>query len=716
MRIDTETTAFRPLLAPGNLGQLVRLGVEALAVGVFASFVLALAAFVVASSAQAAEFGAPRRGELRFAQGPGEATVPAPLLATDVAIEVSGIVARTRVTQRFVNPGGDWREGVYVFPLPESAAVDHLDMRIGERRIEGRIRERAEARRQYEQAKREGTKAALVEQERPNLFTTSVAPIGPGEEIVVAIEYQQVLRYEQGAFGLRFPLAVTPRYIPGTATAAKDDGGTGWAPPTDAVPDADRITPPVVHPALGRINPVTITATIDAGFPLARLTSAYHAIDIDESAGHRYRIALRDGPVPADRDFTLEWMPEVGAAPGAALFVQPGGERRYALVMVVPNAAVADAPRAPREVTFVIDTSGSMAGTSIAQAKSALRLALDRLAPGDRFNAIEFNSRTRKLFDAPLPVEASTLRAARAFVDGLKANGGTEMRDALEAALARDAAPQFVRQVVFLTDGAVGNEDELFRVIRERLGDRRLFTVGIGSAPNSHFMTKAAQFGRGTFTYIGDVREVQEKMGALFRKLESPVLTDVAIRWPGRAESWPDVVPDLYAGEPIVVVAALDDADGEIVVTGRLAGSPWRTTLPLGGNASASGIAALWARAKIDALADGAIGGASPDDVRSAVVALALEHHLVSRYTSLVAVDVTPTAPPGGDVAKTAVPGNLPQGQVHEAIFGGLPQTATNATLSMVVGALALAVALFAWGSSGRRIPAARRTGCATES
>lgn len=704
MKIDNGTAAGLPRLA--HVRGLLQFAAEAMAVGVFVSLVLGLAAFIVASTAHAADLGDPRSGELRIMQGPGEAPVPAPLLFTDVAIDVSGIVARTRVTQRFANPGTDWREGVYVFPLPENAAVDHLEMRIGERRIEGRIRERTEARRTYEQAKREGRKAALVEQERPNLFTTSVAPIGPGEEVTVTIAYQQTLRYDQGEFALRFPLATTPRYIPGVAMAASGDG-TGWAPDTDEVPDASRITPPVLDPSLGHINRVTITARIDAGFRLARLTSAYHAVDVDESAEHRYTVSLRDGAVPANRDFALSWVPEVGTAPGAALFVQRGSDRHYALLMVVPAASGAGDARMAREVTFVIDTSGSMAGTSIVQAKQALLLALDRLQGGDRFNVIEFNSHARPLFAAPLPVDRSTLANARAFVNGLRANGGTEMRPALEAALTPGPTLGLVRQVVFLTDGAVGNEDALFTLIRERLGDRRLFTVGIGSAPNSHFMTKAAQFGRGTFTYIGDVREVEAKMGALFRKLESPMLTDIAISWPGASEIWPAQVPDLYAGEPIVVVAALDHPDGDVVLTGRFEGADWRATLPLGGNGTASGVGALWARAKIDALLDSAVAGTSTDEVRQAVVALALAHHLVSKYTSLVAVDVTPGAPPDALITKTAIPASLPHGQEYEAIFGGLPQTATPAALRALIGAVSLLAALLAWTLARRRPGAA---------
>jgi Ca-activated chloride channel family protein len=688
------------VLRPGGLRELARIAAEAAAVGLFASVALLLAALLIANAAQAATPETPATGTLLFKDANG--AIDAPLLDTDVEIGVSGIAARTRVTQRFVNPGSGWREGVYVFPLPEDAAVDHLQMRIGTRRIEGKIRERAQARREYDEAKQLGRKAALVEQERPNLFTTSVAPIGPGEEIVVAIEYQQALRYDEGRFSLRFPMAITPRYIPGapavtTADAAgASPSGLGWAADTDRVPDASRITPLVAHPSLGKLNPVTLSVALDAGFPLAKLESRYHAVTIDESADHRYTVTL-DGAVPADRDFELVWTPDVGRAPGAAVFVERGGGTSHALMMLVPSIADDSAQRTPREVTFVVDTSGSMAGSSIAQAKAALSMALERLAPGDRFNVIEFNSRARALFATPMPVGPATVGRARSFVSGLRADGGTEMREALLLALGSDRAEGFVRQVVFLTDGAVGNEDELFALIRNKLGDRRLFTVGIGSAPNSHFMTKAAQFGRGTFTYIGDVREVQEKMAALYRKLESPVLTDIELAWPGAHESHPAAIPDLYAGEPIVVTAALRSLDGDLVVRGRHAGKPWQATLPLAGNGEAHGIGVLWARAKIDALADAQVAGANPDGIRSEIVRVALAHHLVSKYTSLVAVDVTPTAPPGFHLESSAIPVDLPEGQEFEKIFGGLPQTATNAPRDVAIAIAALLVALLLW-------------------
>ena len=699
--MNVRATTAPKLLRPGGLREFVRLAAEATAVGIFASLVLLVAALFIAT-AEAATPETPSAGTLLFRSG--DTSIAAPLVATDVRISVSGIVARTHVAQRFVNPGDDWREGVYVFPLPENAAVDHLQMRIGERRIEGRIRERAQARQVYEQARQEGRKAALVEQERPNMFTTSVAPIGPREEVVVEIEYQQTLRYDSGAFSIRFPMAITPRYVPGTPTEVLPVG-TGTAPDTDAVVDASRITPPIIHPDAGKVLPVTLRVDIDAGFALSSVRSRSHDVKVSEGVEGRYAVELA-GVVPADRDFELDWQPDVGRAPGAAVFTETRDGKTYALVMMLPSRAETTQPRVRREVTYIVDTSGSMAGTSIVQAKAALLYALDRLAPGDRFNVIEFNSRSRALFSVPMAVDPATIGRARSFVTGLKADGGTEMREALALALAPPRSEGFVRQVVFLTDGAVSNEGELFSLIHERLDDRRLFTVGIGSAPNSHFMTKAAQFGRGTFTYIGDVREVEARMGALIRKLESPVLTDVAIDWPAGSEAWPKVIPDLYAGEPVVVTAALTSVDHDVTLHARNGSTPWRATLPLAANGAGAGIGALWARAKIDALSDAQIAGANADDIRTEIVRVALAHHLVSRHTSLVAVDVTPTAPVGVDAVKTAVPGNLPQGQSYEAIFGGLPQTATSASRDLVVALVALLVALACLAMSRSRVRA----------
>jgi Ca-activated chloride channel family protein len=623
--------------------------------------------------------------------------VPAPGLETDVAIRVTGIVARARVRQRFTNAAADCVEGIYVFPLPEGAAVDRMLLTIGRRVIEAEIREREEAKQVYEEAKAEGRKASLLTQERPNVFTAAVASIGAGEDVEIQIEYQEILRYEDGAFHLRFPLVVPPRYMPGN-TALPGPTGTGWSPDTDRVPDASRITPPVARPGSARTNPGRLRVDLSAGIRVRRLGSVSHEIRTASLGESSYAVTLADENAVADRDFELTWEPDLTDRPVPAFFAENGGGEIYGLLVVLPPApAQAPSARLSRETIFVIDTSGSMYGASIDQARQALLYALDRLKPEDEFNVIEFNSVMHRLFAESRRAAPETVQTARAWVGRLQAGGGTEMLPALEAALGGDRESATVRQVIFMTDGGVGNEEELFRYIREKLGRSRLFTVGIGSAPNSHFMTKAAEFGRGTFTYVGSPTEVGEKMGGLFRKLESPVLTDVRVEWDDAgAEAWPARIPDLYAGEPVVVAVRLSKPPVSAAVSGARAGEAWKECLVPGTSSGESGVDRVWARRKIGALMDvlGEPGQANQkDQVRRDVVAVALAHHLVSSFTSLVAVDRTPTLAPGTVCTPRPVPVHLPDGWDYEAVFGAMPQTATPGFLLF----LASAAAFLAW-------------------
>jgi Ca-activated chloride channel family protein len=673
-----------------------------------------------------------------FFRNDDQSHTPAPLLHTDVRIAVSGMVARSVVKQQFHNTGAGWVEGIYVFPLPQDSAVDRLRLTIGERVITGTIEERQQAQRIYQQARAQGQRAGLVEQERPNIFTTSVANIGPGEKVTVEIEYQESLRYNQGRFALRFPLVVGPRYIPGEAVRV---AGTGWAPVTNEVPDAHRITPPVRHPGEGPINPVSIEVEIDAGLKLAAVESGTHPITTSVN-GNRVTVALAEERVPADRDFVLNWRPEAAAAPTAGLFAEERDGRTHLLVMLMPPTAEASPTVPPREMIFIIDTSGSMEGTSIRQAKAALHLGLDRLKPHDTFNIIQFNSTASVLFGGPQPATRDALRTAHDYVESLRATGGTEMLPALNLALdGRERPAGRVRQVVFMTDGAVGNEDALFKRIQERLGDSRLFTVGIGSAPNSWFMSRAAQAGRGSFTHIDKLGEVTQRMAALFEKLEKPVMTDVAVQWPagGDVETYPAPIPDLYAGEPVVFVGRANGAlpqDAAIRIRGRSAGQAWTRELSLAGRVDRPGVAPVWARRKLAALEDSRLEGTPPTQVREDSLKLALAYQLISRYTSLVAVDPMPARPQTAPLDRSEMPTNLPDGWSHEAVFGGqhasapgaakhamaqryaapaaapapmvdqgmgnavtLPQTATPAELKMIFGLLSMlaAVVLLVW-------------------
>ncbi|HEU4368500.1 MAG TPA: marine proteobacterial sortase target protein [Methylomirabilota bacterium] len=648
----------------------------------------------------------PRRvteGTLLWRTASQSTPTPAPLLATDVDLRVTGLVVRATVRQQFSNPSGEWAEGVYVFPLPEDAAVDHLKMRVGDRVVEGVIRERVAAKKAYEQARQQGQRASLVEQERPNVFTTCVANIPPGAAVAVEIEYQQAVRYDAGRFRLRFPMVVGPRYIPDTV--ALGASGAGWAPDTDAVPDASRITPPVRHPSEGPINPVTLRIELDPGVPLAGVESPSHAIHTTSLRGGRYEIALQQGSVPADRDFELAWAPVAGAVPAAVLLTEAKGDEVFALLMVMPPAPAAAArERLPREAIFVLDHSGSMAGASIQEAKAALKLALARLRPTDTFNVIRFNHRTDGLFQEARPATSQNLGAAERYVDALRANGGTEILPALVRALDGGEPPDRVRQVIFLTDGAVGNEHRLFEAIRERLGDSRLFTIGIGSAPNSHFMREAARLGRGTFTHVGSPGEVQQRMTELLRKLESPVLADLRLELPGAGdpEVLPHPLPDLYAGEPVVVALRGRTLPTHAVLRGRSGTTAWEADVPLRESAPGAGLAVYWAQARIAALLDQRRASAPDGDVRHAVIEVALRHHLVSAYTSLVAVDVTPARPADAPLISHALATNLPHGWEYDAVFGA-GQGATAAPLHLVIGlaSLSVAAALRLWLGRG---------------
>ena len=632
----------------------------------------------------------------------GKTRVAAPLLNTNVKIMISGRTARTTVTQQFTNPSSEWAEGVYVFPLPEQAAVDHLRMKIGERIIEGQIQERAQAKKTYAKAKAKGQRASLLEQERPNIFTASVANIAPNDLITVDIEYQEIVRYDQGRFMLRFPMVVGPRYIPGQFTtiqgSATSQSGLGWAPNTNQVSDASRITPPVQHPKHGPLNPISMHIDLAPGMLIQTVESPTHPITVTKHETPTYHITFQDSLTYADRDFELIWTPLSSDTPQATVFTEKHEGETYFFMQLMPPVSPSPTQEPiPREVVFVIDTSGSMAGSSLTQAKAALTLALSRLKPKDAFNLIQFNSVTHTLYSVLQPASPSRIQQAQRYVLGLQASGGTEMRPALIQALAQTPNQEEsgrLRQVIFITDGLIGNEDALFTILQRDVRNNRLFVVGIGSAPNGHFMRKAAQFGKGTFTHIGSTTEVQDKMTRLFNKLEQPVLTDITIKLGDSTvgDSVPNPLPDLYAGEPLTVAFRSSTLPSSVTITGNQAGNIWAMTQSLVDAKSRSGIAVHWARQTIAQLMDHHTRKEDKAMLRQQILDLALKHHLVSRYTSLVAVETTPARPDHQSLHSHSMETNLPHGMQYEAVFGW-PQTATPATLYLLLGTFILWIA-----------------------
>lgn len=634
-----------------------------------------LAALVMLACTATSHAQAPGSGELRLLdeQGTRHDLVS---LDTDVRYRVDGLVAEVAVHQRFGNDSGARLHGQYLLPLPEGAAVYAMTLHVGERVIVGDIREKQAARKIFEQARDQGRKAALVEADGSNLFRTAVANLAPGETVDVELHYWQRVDYRDGTFSLRFPLTYTPRYrmTAGAETAAADPGIQG--PQSFA---AAREEPPLR---------TRIEVALNPGLPLAAVDSPSHAI-VRTRDGDAWKVRLRDPTVVPDRDFVLRWRPQPQARPRVAGFVQDVGDSHYATLMVMPPQQ--QASTLPRELILVIDTSGSMGGRSIRQARAALDLALAQLRPRDRFNVIEFNSDMRQLHAEAVAATPEAVRAARDWVAQLQAGGGTEMYPALQAALAGRAPPGYVRQVVFATDGAVENGAGLMNLIDHDLGDSRLFPVGIGSAPNAGFLAAAAQHGRGSETLIPDLSQLQEAMRGLLARLDHPALSDLRIDWPHGAEAYPHKLPDLYLGEPLLVTARLDRPGGRVQLHGRLADRDWTSPVQLDEARSARGLDRLWAQARIADLEDRLARGGDEAELRPQIVATALAAHLVSRYTSLVAVDRTPAARHEGPARTAQVPNLLPAGSAFA-------QTATPSRLLTLAGlALLLLAAVAGW-------------------
>ncbi len=649
------------------------------------------------SEAQQSELSPSQVGEgsLLYRSGASGQYQSIPLLHTDASIDVRGLVASATVTQQYANSSAVPIEAIYVFPLPHDAAVYDMEIRIGNRVIKSVVREREEAKRIYTQAKSEGKRAALLEQERPNIFTASVANIMPGDHIDVRMRYVQPLKWEAGKMRLVFPMVVGPRYIPGTQ--AVGHLGTGWALDTNAVPDASRITPFVRNPDSRSGHDISIAVDLDPGFDSAFVQSVSHQINVRRLADGRQRTELAAGATIPNKDFILEVQNAESKQPKVSLFLSPAadtGETNFLVAAFPPSAPPKQ--RMPVEMLYMIDISGSMEGTSIDQARGALLQALDTLMPTDRFGILAFSSGYGEFAAEPLPATANNLAAARLYVKNLQAGGGTEMLPALLHLMRKPQLPGYLRHIILLTDGDLGNEEEIFAALRSDLGNARLYTIAIGSEPNLFLATKMAQFGRGTFTHIADNNEIRSQMAHLFESIESPVLTDVKLSFEGVdvADIYPEHLPDLFAAQPLLVYGHITRGRAGVVrLTAHAGDEPYEATIPFD-TAKASfhpGITTLWARQRVEDLMDHwrQADPVSQAGIRQSVIDHAIRYHLVTRFTSLVAVEEV-VVNPSGESSKAPVPSELPAGWQMEKVFGAPATGTTDAFLETLGIALLL--------------------------
>ena len=624
-------------------------------------------------------------GSLTVVDAKGRAQSTCPLQHTDVKAEISGFISRVTVTQQFENPFKEKIEAVYTFPLPQNAAVDDMTMLVGERTIKGKILPREEAQAVYEAAKSGGKVASLLDQERPNTFTQSVANILPGEKIKIVISYVEVLKYDEGAYEFVFPMVVGPRYVPGTPTG--ESKGNGASSDTDRVPDASRITPRLAEMRSG--HDISLEVNLDAGLLVDDVSSKTHPIDVQRPDNRSARLKLKDSETIPNKDFILRY-DIAGKAVQDALLTHASDKGRFFTLILQPPERVTAEDVTPKELVFVLDTSGSMSGFPIEKAKETMRLALDNLYPSDTFNLITFSGDTHILFPQPVPATKQNLNRAQAFLESRSGGGGTEMMTAIKAALAPSDDQSHIRIVCFMTDGYVGNDMEIISEIQKHQ-NARVFSFGIGNGVNRFLLDKMAEVGRGEVEYVTLVEDGSAAARRFHDRIRNPLLTDISIDWNGLpvADVYPQRIPDLFGAKPVILTGRFSNSGrATIRLKGKMAGSDFVREIPVEfpeTMASHDVLAPLWARARIDSLMGedylGAQRGTMRAGLKETITQLGIEYRLMTQFTSFVAVEEM-IVTDGGQPRRIDVPVEVPAG-VDRRMVAGDVETSRAYTLGL---------------------------------
>lgn len=639
------------------------------------------------------------QGALRVKTEAG-GVVECPLRHTDVTASISGFIARVTVTQTFFNPYDEKIEAVYVFPLPHTAAVDDMTMVIGEKHIVGIIKRRAEARAIYEQALQQGLTASLLEQERPNIFTQSVGNISPKQEIRIVISYVDVLKYDMGTYEFHFPMVVGPRYIPGapisdkaalppelqgtvgevkSPTVGASPKGTGWSPDTDRVPDASRVTPPVLKPGYRTGHDISLSVALDAGVRIQDIQIPNHKASLQRIGEGEASAKLTPEDSIPNKDFVMRYN-VVGEKPEMALLshMQDSGEG-YFMLMVQPRLDESLAKAPPREVVFLVDVSGSMGGEPTAKVKQTMAEFLKLSKPEDTIQVITFASNTSKLFEKPLPATEENVAKAVNYTQDYSGGGGTEMMKGIRMVLDEPVDPQRKRIVVMLTDGFIGNEAEIIKAVGEKAGENiHFWTLGIGSSPNRFLLDGVAKQGGGMSAVIELNTDPSEIVRKIVERIHHPQIAQIQIDWKGLPvfETYPRKIPELWAGRPVILFGRFyDGGAAKIELKGVSEGKPVSyklgVNLPFGEVPEHDVLAKVWARNKIEDLS-AQMGYGDVPEVVEEITNVALKYRLMSQYTSFVAVDESearaemPARPP----RRMVVPVPLPDGVSYAGVFG----------------------------------------------
>ncbi len=636
------------------------------------------------------QFKADGSGTLVAMLGSGKKLGQCPLKHTSVTANVSGYVARVTVKQVFENPFKDKIEAVYTFPLSETGAVDDMRMKVGERVIKGTIKKREEAKEIYDKAKAHGQVAALLDQERPNIFTQSVANILPGNQIEVTLQYVDLLPYESGRYTFAFPTVVGPRFMPGTPAGKT---GTGRLADTSLVPDASKISPPVAAKGERAGHDISIDVNIDSGVPIHAIRSGLHEITTTQPNAQTAKISLTGKNTIPNKDFVLSWDVAGDQIKSGYLTYKPTKTSDgYFTVMVMPPKRATPEQIQPKEMIFVIDCSGSQSGPPLEKAKETMRYIIEHMNKEDTFQIIAFSNDARPMFAKPMKVSAEMKKQALHYINGLSANGGTWMAPAVEAACKTPADANRLRIVTFMTDGYVGNDMEIIGMIKKLRGKSRWFSFGTGSSVNRFLIDSMAKEGGGEAEYVllnSSGNEVGKKF---YDRISSPVLTDIKLDFEGVQvkEVFPHEVSDVWAEKPLYIKGRyIKPGAGTISISGFSGGKPYLEKIKVnfpenaGGNES---IGSVWARAKVDRLMSedwiNAQSGSVNKELKDEIIKVALDHHIMTQYTSFVAVEEK-ISTKGGTIKTVAVPVEIPDGVSREET---IEQSALPPPMSMGMG------------------------------
>lgn len=571
-----------------------------------------------------------REGSLRVSGVSEKKPTLCPLKNTKVTAEVRGFVSRVTVTQNFQNPFDRTIEAVYTFPLPNDAAVDDMTIQIGNRTIKGKIMERERARAAYDKAKQEGKVAALLDEQRPNLFTQSVANITPNAEIQVVIEYVETLKYRDDAYEFSFPMTVGERYIP---SSMDSKGAARVSPKSKSRPG----------------HTISIDLSIDAGFPIQEISSQTHRISSQQFSPTEYRVSLTQEDEIPNRDFVLKYMTAGTKIEDAVLASKDDRGGFFSLILQPPDKVMPE-ETTPKEIVFVLDTSGSMSGFPIEKAKEAMNLTLDNLNPGDTFNLITFAGDTKILFDKPVPPTPENMALARQTLAATSSAGGTEMMTAIKAALEPSDAQGYVRVVCFMTDGQVGNDYEIISEVQKHQ-NARVFAFGIGSSVNHFLLDEISREGRGQVDYVGLEDDGSVAAKRFYERIRNPLMTDISLEFEGVQvdDVLPKSIPDLFDSMPVNVVGRYTQGGkGKIILNGTMNGQRVRREVPIElptNKEEGKVFPTLWARRKVYDLTRKDYAGLHADkvqtDLQAEVTNLGLRFRLMTPFTSFVAVDET---------------------------------------------------------------------------